>query len=244
MLKISAVALTALALAAPALATTSFTTVMNPPSSERGHAFILGQTYGGTFARAANGRDFSNGTITAQRLIDSGVAPPASLTTWTTGLPTDNQWVGPALTTLRVEAKYAAHNSTFGFFDDSGKKSGFQALFNTGTIGNNATVDIPEAFRFALRNNTTGKTFTSRTSDNVDGKVTFDHLVTYRITTASGAPLGGTPQYMLFWEDLRPSDCTDKDYNDAAIRVTVVPAPGSAALIACGGLLAARRRRR
>jgi len=250
MIKISRIlaVLAAAAAASGAMATTQFSPVLSPPSGERGHAFILGQSYGGLFARASNGVDFSNGTILAQRLIDRGVAAPASLTGFVSGLPTDNAWVGPALSTLKVEAKYAGHNSTFGFFNDSasptagGASPTMQSLFNTGSIGSTATVGMPENFRWALRNNTTGKTFTSRSEDNVEGQSFFDHLVTYRIVGAGDAP--GAVRYMLFWEDLTIGNHTDKDYNDAVIQVTAIPAPGATALLAGAGLLAIRRRRR
>ncbi|MBY0263628.1 MAG: hypothetical protein K2Q20_14880 [Phycisphaerales bacterium] len=234
--------------ASGAMATTQFSPVLSPPSGERGHAFILGQTYGGSFTRSSNGVDFSNGTVTAQRLVDKGVAAPASLTSFVSGLPTDNTWVGPALSTLKVEAKYAGHNSTFGFFNDSSSSTAggalptLQSLFNTGSIGSTATVNMPANFRWALKNNTTGKTFTSRAEDNVEGNSFFDHLVTYRITGAGDAP--GAVRYMLFWEDLTIGDCTDMDYNDAVIQVTAIPAPGATALLAGAGLLASRRRRR
>src|SRR3954466_1133149 len=54
--------------ASSALAT--FTTV-NPPTGEETHAEILSHIYGGTFAPTFGGsHDYTNGTVTAQRVED------------------------------------------------------------------------------------------------------------------------------------------------------------------------------
>lgn len=235
-------------LGSSALATTQFTTVQSPASGERNHAWILGKIYGGTFAKSSNGVDYSNGPITAQRLIDKGVAAPSNLSVPVSGLPGDNQWIGPAPVTITVKAKFAAHNATFGYFDDTGAAPKWVSLVSTSQLDAPITAVLPVSFRWGLKNNTTGSVFTSRLQDNVEGTGSsakaYDHMVSYRILGLPNAPFSN--EWALFWEDLKAADCSDWDFNDAAITIntTLIPAPSAAGALAGAALLAARRRRR
>jgi MYXO-CTERM domain-containing protein len=231
-----------MALAGGAMATTSFTTVNAPPAGEKNHKQILSQVYGGTWTAAANGLDYSSSTMTASRLADSGVATPTSLTTGVSG--TDNAWTGPAATSVIINAKYAADNSVFGYFDDSGEDTSFHAIFNTSSIGSSATVNLPGSFRWALKDISTGRIWTSHASDNLgtgaSANQSFDQLATYKIT-GSGQDMN---QWALFWED-RPYGASDRDFNDAMITIQTCPVPGpaTAGLLGLGALGVARRRR-
>ncbi len=240
-------ALAGMGMSGAAMAAPGYTLVQNPPSGEKSHQQMLSQVYGGSWSKSSNGRDYSSNSMTATRLADTGVSTPTSLTTGVSG--TDNAWTGPAMTTIIAKAKYAGDNSVFGYFDDSGTDHTFHQLFNTGTLGAEATVTLPAAFRWALKDLTTGKTWTSRSSDNLGTgsycNNTYDQLVTYKM---SGRCNGmDCDEWALFWED-RPYGASDRDFNDAMISIQVchpaVPAPATAGLIGMGVLGAARRRRK
>jgi hypothetical protein len=227
-----------------AMATPTFTTVNNPPSGEKNHTQLLSQIYGGTWSKSSNGRDYASSTMTAMRLADGGVAMPTSLTTGVSG--TDNAWVGPAMTSIVAKAKYAADNSIFGYFDDSGSDHSFHTIFNTSAFNSPATINLPASFRWAIKDTSTNTTVTSRSSDNAGSgqwcNQSFDQLVTYKITDRNG-----NCEWALFWEDRTKSQCSDYDFNDAVITISTcptVPAPGAAALGLMGlGLMAKRRRK-
>lgn len=228
--------------ATSALAAPQFTTVNAPASGEKGHGYIFGQIYGGTFSKTSNNRDYSNGLLTMQRLADSGGSGPTSLTGATAGLTNDNAWVGPSETLITAKAKYAGHNSIFGYFDDTKSSPTFVPIFNTSNFDDPAVLALPAQFRWAIKNTTTGKTFTSNPANNKEDGKAYDQLVTY---SAIGlAP--GVREWTLFWEDLTPDDCSDYDYNDSAITIRTyeqIPTPGAAALFGAGALLMRRRKR-
>src|SRR6185369_17278726 len=148
-----------------AMAAGTFTSV-NAPSTpgEKSQAQLLSQVYGGTWSLASNGVDYSNGSLTATRLADSGVNTPTSLTTGVSG--TDDAWTGPAASTIIAKAKYAADNSLFGYYNDAGGDPNFHTIFNTSQAGTEATVLLPSTFRWGLQDLTTSKSWTSRAMDN------------------------------------------------------------------------------
>lgn len=233
-----------IALANSAMAVGTFTTVNAPPSGEKSQAQLLSQVYGGTWV--ANGNNYTNGTLTATRLADAGVATPTSLTTGVSG--TDDLWTGPAASTIVAEAKYAADNSLFGYFDDTGSNASFQALFNTAATGTTANVALPGNFRWGLKDLSTNKLWTSRSADNLTpgfySATPSDQMVTYKITGVNGEQM--VNEWALFWEDRGPSQNSDRDFNDAMITITAVPipTPGAVALLGLGSLGLMRRKRK
>lgn len=236
-----------LALGQSAMATTSFTTVNAPPSGEKNHRQILSQIYGGSFWAASNGRDYSNGNITAMRLADRGAPTPTNLTSGVAA--GDSFWTATSGVQLVAKAKFAADNSIFGWIDDSqGSGGAFQSIFNTSSLNTPATIIANGNFRWALKDLSVNRTYTSNPSDN-EGSGSwcgqfFDQLVTYKITRCDNN--GSVCEYVLFWEDRIKGLNADYDYNDAVIVVEAcaIPSPAAGGLAALGGLMALRRRRR
>jgi hypothetical protein len=242
----AAAGIAGMALAGSALATGSFTTINAPAAGEKSQAQLLSQVYGGTWTLAGNGVDYTNGSLTATRLADSGVATPTSLTTGVSG--TDDAWTGPAASTIIAKAKYAADNSLFGYIDDSGSDTSFHAIFNTAAAGSQATVLLPSNFRWAIKDLSTGTLLTSRAADNLSptfyGGIPTDQLTTYKVTGVSGDQTYS--EWALFWEDRGPGQNSDRDFNDAMITIqaSAIPTPGACALLGLGSLGLMRRKRR
>ena len=233
-------ALIALASAAPAFA--GFTTVNPAPGGELGHAPILNNVYGGAFAlnESPVPTYTTNTGYTLTRVSDNGLGGVMSIVGGS--LTTDDQsWsrgdaVGPV--TVIARAKYAGDSHTIGWIDDTAETPAYQSILSSTNFNNPAAVTLSSSFRWALNDITTGKTWTSRASDNVNASTTHDQLVTYRVT----GPSITQPTFLLFWED-RIGSGADYDYNDAVFEITAVPTPGAASLFGFAALAASRRRR-
>ena len=216
----------ALALSAGAASAQQFTAVHAPPGTEKSHAQILSSALGGTF-NASGARDYSNGSILADRNRDSGGVH-------------DQVWQ-PGRYTLTMVAREAGYTHTFGYVRGGAQNlHTFEGLLRSDEIGSSVSVDIGTAFRWAIQNDEAfgGHLFTSRDKDNPSD---FDHMTSYQLLR--GGNLFG---YALFFEDLKKHH-SDKDYNDVAVILTLVPTPQAAMMGLTGlgglGLLAGRRRR-
>lgn len=200
------------------------TTPIQPPrAGEASHGDIFAHWYGGTFVLQANGRDFSNGSVTAIRIDDS-------LDTLFTTDGFD----------ATARAVFADFSQTFGYLPGPSGGS-FVSLFDVvsdgyAAAGSAAGVVINGEFRFA-RDGNKGVLASSLPADNAD---LIDHLVTYRVTGL------GNPVLMLFWEDLHAAG-SDFDYNDLVVEVNgarIVPTPaavGAGLAMMTVGLLRRRR---
>ena len=87
-------------------------------------------------------------------------------------------------------------------------------------------------------------TFTSQNLDNPGG---VDHMITYRIDQQSSANVGAlVTTYLLFFEDLKPNQNPDMDFNDMVVEIratqTQVPEPATFGLLGLSGLLLRRKR--
>jgi Domain of unknown function (DUF4114) len=227
----------ALAVAGTAIAAPGYTSINPPPGAELNHQQILDMVYGGTFGLSGI-RDYTNGTVTATRVADNGVGGILKILTGNPLSADDQNW-SDGITTVMMEAKYAGDNHDFGWFNDS-VPSGFQFLLNTNSIGSSVIVNLSSQFRWGLKNNTTGNTWTSLESDNVASGSSYDQMVTYQVT---GLGTGETV-WLVFWEDrIHGEFYEDYDFNDAVIELRAIPAPGTA-LLALGALSLVYRRRR
>jgi len=213
-------------------ATAQYTTVRAPRSGEASHSQILSSALGGSFTSATS-KDYSNGTIYADRMKDSTYNSVGS----------DRYWAAGTYHAKMV-AKEAAYSHTFGTVAGTyggGNLSGYQALLNSSPVGTEATVTMDQDFRWALDVDRGGNhsdiLYTSRDWDNAGST---DHMVSYKLLRD-----GNLFGYALFFEDIKY--CSDKDYNDVAVILTLVPTPQAAMMGLTGlgglGLLAGRRRR-
>lgn len=221
-------------LAAPALAGPEFTTVNQPIyPGEFNHAQILNEVFGGDFV--FDGVDLGNGAITAHRLADEGPDGTVNLLTGDSGGPADKFWRDTVGVSLELEAKFAADTSTFGWIDGTAGGN-FNALIETGQIGESVFVSLADEFRWALDDSTTDTILTSNPGDQLLDGSPVDQMVAYHVTGLEG----DANTWVLFFEDRIDGDY---DFNDAVLQVTIVPAPGAIVLFGLGGLVIARRGR-
>lgn len=212
--------LTIAAIAALAGSTAAqFTHVRAPRSSERSHAELLGSALGETFDRPHRSPDLFGDSFTAERVSDY------SDKTWDAGT------YG-----IEIIGHEAGHKHTLGVINDGN----FEGLLRTENVGATATVSIDDSFAWALKSDESdgGALWSSDSHRNADCR---DHMVTYALYQDDRF-FG----FAIFFEDL-PKWHWDKDYNDAAALLTLVPTPQAAGLAFAGlgglGVAAGRRRR-
>jgi hypothetical protein len=217
------IATIASAIAAAALtasASAQYTTVKSPPGRELSHAEMLTSALGESFAATGRGnRDLSSGSMYASRVKDTH----------------DQMW-NAGTYNATILGRQAGYKHTFGFVDDGA----FTPLLRTNETGSSTTATIDSRFTWAIQNDKRngGDRWSSRKNHNRDRK---DHMVTYALY--DNDHLSG---FVLFFEDL-PSWHSDRDFNDAAVLLSIVPTPQAAGLVLTGlggiGLAAGRRRR-
>lgn len=215
------------ALAVPCFA--SYTSVGGPAGSEAGHLEILAAYYSPDAAWLATGVnadgvgtpvDFSNGTLTAQRVDDFGLG--AALDPLAApGQADDQVWQGGEYE-IHAVARYAGYSQIVGH-DVLGDDQGYLPLFTISGSGMNVTghasLTVPADATFAwIRSGNKGGIWSSDMSQNSDGA---DHMVTYYISGIDD----GYDHWLLFFEDL--PNAGDHDYNDLVVEVVALPEPGT-----------------
>jgi len=196
-------------------ANAGLTTVKAPHNGEMGIEQILENTYGGNFV--ASGSNWTNGTITANRIDDS----------------VDQEWSAGNYD-IHTVAKFSGYTQTLGIMSHSDttvhnlfSSSGF-GLGGTGSVNNCVMSDT---FCFT-RDGDSGLQM-SEDNENSDGR---DHMVSFQV---SG--LSNDPTYLLFFEDLNLTNTIGgnrsyADFNDLVVQVSrstgqAVAAPLPAAFI-------------
>lgn len=182
---------------------TSFTT---GAAHNKGHEGIIEHFYGGDFT--SEGLSFTNGTITATRVADTGTS--------------NDQLFKAGNFNVETVASFGVADQHFGYLGGSSGGS-YMNLIDVSGKGYGATgsannVNVTgDTLRFA-RTGSTG-TQTSQNSDNFDLR---DHLISYQITGLAGQK---DDTYLLFWEDLNagrnqmPGKAAT-NYNDLVVQVS------------------------
>jgi hypothetical protein len=226
-----------------ARADAGFSTVLpTPHASEVNHDGILSHLYGGTFT--ANGVNYSNGSVTATRIEDTG---GGTLNALGLGNGADDQvWTDGQLSVHAV-ARFAGYDQSLGYTLGADGSGSVLGLFDVVGMGFNVTgsadVDMTgQTYRWMRGGG--GEMFSS--DDSVD------QMVSYLITGT-----GGAKTWLLCWEDVRGAG-SDRDYNDLVVEVTAhgesilqlpptaVPLPPAVwsglSMLLGGGLWTARRK--
>ncbi len=199
-------------------ATAQFTRIDSPHNNELTHAELLSGALGQSFHNA-RGRDFASDSFYADRIKDNR----------------EQVWGGgSARATIIGQESSLSH--TFGYVQNGN----FNALLDTDEVGSATNLHIDGHFEWAIKTDHEdgGDLWRSRKSRNIDCR---DHMVTYAIY--ENDDFFG---YALFFEDWGGWH-SDRDFNDAAVLLTLVPTPHAAGLALAGlggfGFTAARRRR-
>ncbi|MEO1583859.1 MAG: DUF4114 domain-containing protein [Planctomycetota bacterium] len=206
--------------AVPALATgvssAQTTDIRVPNIFERSQSQILNDALGQSFTRI--GDDLVGSSITAARLSDDA----------------DQIWSAGTYS-VSIIGRESLFNKKFGITDVQG--DGFDRILRTTSGPTQATVTIDDNFAWAVKNSALfgGKVYSSIDDNNRDDA---DHMVSYNLLEG-GESLG----FVLFFEDWG-GHASDRDFNDLAVVVQLVPLPQASLLAAAalGGLACVRRR--
>jgi hypothetical protein len=156
---------------------------------------ILDHLLGGSFA--PSGVDFTNGSITAQRINDA-----------------DDQKFSGHTFDAKAAARFSDFTQSFGIFNNGFEKK-FDVTGHQYSVSGSATVKLTQPT--ALGRSGNSGTDSSVDSQNADG---LDHMLTYKINGD-----GSQSKYLLFWEDLEFSSApgapkSPRDFNDVVIELS------------------------
>lgn len=247
------ITLVAVLATAPAYGTLGYTPVYAPPSGEKTHAEILSDIYGGTFTQ--DGVHFINGgagsDISALRVYDFDDLLYNTTHVYN-HLETDvDQIWTDGVVTVTAYAKYASWEQSFGWNQGGTEGSNFQELVDYSDIGGDGvTFQITAGQEFlwghqAKGNPKCGWWYTeqeewwSKESENGWCGYGEDHMVSYYIEGLSQ----DEAVWLIFMEDVKFHDGSDRDYNDFVVEIIAIPEPLTIGLVSLGALFLRRRRK-
>lgn len=202
----------------------AFTTINPEFTSEQSHQDILRRTYGGKFT--ADGLNFTNGSITAERIDDDF-----------------DEFYEAGQYTATTKGVFAKFGQTLGYMEGTKGKDNFTELFEVegkryDAVGQ-ASFSVGTTFRI-VRDGEAGLS-SSRAKDN---RGDADKVVTYLIT---GAGIDH-PTWLVFFEDVKGANADD-DFQDLVIELVrtdanIIPTPAAfGAGLAMMSAFALRRRK-
>ncbi|MGB2987740.1 MAG: hypothetical protein WBE26_17880, partial [Phycisphaerae bacterium] len=222
--------------AVPAIA--GYTEVHVPHVGEASHEEILEGIYGGDFV--VGGVDlgnglwtvFDNGTITATRMDDYGLATLLYILTGSPGSGDDDTWAdGTAIVT--AEARFALFPQEFGYDSGSGFVKLVDVLGSGFSVSGSGTVTFAPrvTWQWARANDSDAGLVNDHYSEETFNDDGLDHMVTYHV---AGVPevLPTSMVWLVFWEDLNgplgddsdPDNAgspSDRDFNDLVMEILV-----------------------
>lgn len=239
----------------PALVKADFgyTPINPPPGIEKSHDEILADIYGGTFT--SDGVDYINGgpgsDISAMRVYDFDDLLYNTTHVYSHSPNDVDQIWTDGTVTVTAYAKYASWSQSFGWNGGGTDGSGFIELVNYNDIGGpGETFIITEGQEFlwghqAIGNPQCGWWYTeheewwSKQSENGWCGYEEDHMVTYYMEGVSA----DEAVWLIFIEDVKFTEGSDKDYNDFVVEIRAIPEPMTLGLLAVGALFLRRRRK-
>jgi hypothetical protein len=246
------VTLVAALVTVPAYGIFGYTTVNAPPSGEKTRAQILGEDiYGGTFT--ADGVNYvgsgASAGITAIRIYDFDDALYDITHVYNHSEDDVDQIWTDGTVTVTAYAKYALYTQSFGWNQGGTNGSNYKELVNYTDIGGpGKTFIITEGQEFLWGMQAKGDyrcgwwapgyEWWSRQSENGWCGAGEDHMVSYYIEGVSPSEA----VWLIFMEDVKFSDGSDKDYNDFVVEIRAVPEPLTIGLLAFGALFLRRRK--
>jgi hypothetical protein len=243
--------LVAMLAAVPVYGTFEYSTVNAPPSGEKTHARILGEDiYGGVFT--ADGLNYvgsgASAGITAIRVYDDDDIEYNTTHVYNRMLnDVDQIWTDGAVT-VTAYAKYASYTQSFGWNQGGIIGNNFKELVNNNDIGGPGVefeITAGQQFLWGLQAKgdyrcgwwAPGYEWWSKESENGWCAVE-DHFVTYYIEGVSASEA----VWVIFMEDVKFSDCSDRDYNDFVVEIRAIPEPMTIGLLSFGALFLRRRK--
>jgi len=186
------------------------------------HASLLDGIYGGSFAPSgallANGQStaYSNGSTVVTRMDDDGKASYLYILFSAPGNADDDLW-GDGAATILATSRYSESAQEFGYNSGAGYVKLFEVSaggFATGgmatTIFNNNVI-----WQWARADDSTAGPINLHQSDESSNSDGLDHMVTYQVVGAPGAPANMKVWLVLF------EDGTDGDFNDLVVELRV-----------------------
>lgn len=145
---------------------------------------------------------------------------------------TDQTWDDGA-TRILARARWAGYRQAFGYNNGSGYQNIISSVsqgFNT--MGSAVPLDLTgQTWEWIRSDNSDGsghRWSSVEANNDQDGTVTYldDHMITYEI---AGMDSGGWKRWLIMWDDQTPPG-TDRDFNDLAVEIRAIPAPGAIVL--------------
>jgi len=223
-----------------------YTLVKGPAGTEKSHAEILGQIYGGGTPFTASGDDlgyglsteFSFNSITASRIDDYGTGLNDKIDIISGGIGDIDQFWCDGLATITATVHEAGYDDqTFGWNGGSGLD-----FIKIVSWGEDPVEDFVLSGEFLWADRVLNGGYHIYWSAEEENSGNLDRMVTYKISGLTDPQYLDKTVWLLFWEDL-PFESWDQDYQDLVVELSAAPEPTSMLLFGLGAAVLLRKRR-